>query len=1178
MTRLVEALKEVGQTFELFQRGELGPCDSTPSAVPVPNLVPSSHCRIPAAVPGGVVPTEEKLVIRGLMGMFFDTDKTFLLPPAKGSMQRLKRLHSNNPDGKLLIVGHTDTVGLPDHNLDLSKRRAKNIEAYLKHTVEVWTAYYQPQLLSKQWGTIEDQYMLSVLPEEGPPFYTGKINGITYQQSTKDAITRFQEFTNTKRLEIDDNTTDLLDVDGYAGMETRRELVKAYMERSGDPLPKETPLFTQGCGEFHPEVPTGDGVPEARNRRTEVFFFPDQIVPPMPAGGCQAPGCIEYPQWRNNAGRMIDFTKESGSFEVLVINELTGQPIAEADVKLTGIESYVAQTNGLGEAFFEPLIPGEYTLLTSKDGFKTKTMPVTVASGKAVTHSIDQMQTASFVGESTLSVPGAALMQLLPSGQSQPQARDPNEEEAFFPNEWAASKTARGLHANRFAQIGDNIELSVTNPLDDELSVAELKKLPNKLDEYTISMYIPITLNQFGDVKVTILFAVGTEIRRHGLRNLFANSTDRVLVLVPGVEPSHTVLNRAWGRGITAVMIHQLFIKKYGYAISSWTVDILGAYSTGYRGLNGTIRNFADEPNNLDLRKTTLVVIYDALYRGDPPPKPGHNTHRALEKINVATNKKVLLAVYEVTGAGTPRNGGDTPVPQSLLKQTFGNRYRLLNLKPLRQALFALIYARMFDAAVKDGYFPTSSLPKSLQNLMANLPPRFQVASVDPPVVSSNTSLAAWAATHAVNVAGLQKHLETLRKDKIANSTFLLMGWPVPFIDDILHDGFIPEFGHELLIAPPKSLRLRMSIWAGANKFFPFANSSKIPQKELNTIKDNASGNVDDISLLWQIQNDVEKKNNKSVLKDKVSIGPSSLVGAQDMPQMKKDWKELVNACHGKKIQLLAGFKYVKQENGWREFNEWLDSAVPNPQIDKFAQTLVDFIINELPGCNGISFDIEAVYDKNLAKKSLLIRKQYTRRGDNLKLFYRTVAQKLKDENPDLIVAIALGAKSSDIRAASRGYDDKGQTVFDYRVVFKDDKNKEPIPNIVLRPMGYDLDQTGTLTEQQLMDAHEETIKYALDTVRVPPQQFQLGVSAVHQLPVHNKHNSINLLQVKKRCKLCRKYNVGLVIFSWSNLSSNWKDIDDALNQNFAPSAGQSAAQPFQVPITDLIKAFKVIP
>lgn len=48
--QLGAALEAVGRTFELFQRGELGPCDSTPSAIQVPNLVPPSFCRVPVAV------------------------------------------------------------------------------------------------------------------------------------------------------------------------------------------------------------------------------------------------------------------------------------------------------------------------------------------------------------------------------------------------------------------------------------------------------------------------------------------------------------------------------------------------------------------------------------------------------------------------------------------------------------------------------------------------------------------------------------------------------------------------------------------------------------------------------------------------------------------------------------------------------------------------------------------------------------------------------------------------------------------------------------------------------------------------------------------------------------------------------------------------------------------------
>ncbi len=293
--RLNTALDEVGQTLDLFERSELALCDGTASSSAVPNLVPSTFCRVLARE---VV--EQKPTTRGLVGMFFEHDKTFLLPSAMRSIRLLNDFYKSKPGGELLVVGHTDTTGPQDYNLELSKRRAENVAAYLTDTVETWTSYYQPQPISKQWGTREDQHMLSVLPEGREPFYTDPVDGIP-GPSTTEAVTEFQEFSNADR-----GTS--LQVDGIAGPNTRRELVKAYMELDGTSLPEGTPLFSQGCGEFHPEVPTGDEVNEPQNRRTEMFFFPDKIEPPMPAGGCKAPGCIEYPQWRSRATRTIDFT------------------------------------------------------------------------------------------------------------------------------------------------------------------------------------------------------------------------------------------------------------------------------------------------------------------------------------------------------------------------------------------------------------------------------------------------------------------------------------------------------------------------------------------------------------------------------------------------------------------------------------------------------------------------------------------------------------------------------------------------------------------------------------------------------------------------------------------------------------------------------------------------------
>lgn len=46
-TRLDPALQKASRTFDLWQRRQIGPCAASASAVPVPNLVPSSFCHLP---------------------------------------------------------------------------------------------------------------------------------------------------------------------------------------------------------------------------------------------------------------------------------------------------------------------------------------------------------------------------------------------------------------------------------------------------------------------------------------------------------------------------------------------------------------------------------------------------------------------------------------------------------------------------------------------------------------------------------------------------------------------------------------------------------------------------------------------------------------------------------------------------------------------------------------------------------------------------------------------------------------------------------------------------------------------------------------------------------------------------------------------------------------------------
>jgi len=64
-------------------------------------------------------------------GILFDTDSDCLKPESASVIQAVAKGLEANPNLKLLIEGHTDSVGAAPHNLDLSRRRAEAVKAVL---------------------------------------------------------------------------------------------------------------------------------------------------------------------------------------------------------------------------------------------------------------------------------------------------------------------------------------------------------------------------------------------------------------------------------------------------------------------------------------------------------------------------------------------------------------------------------------------------------------------------------------------------------------------------------------------------------------------------------------------------------------------------------------------------------------------------------------------------------------------------------------------------------------------------------------------------------------------------------------------------------------------------------------------------------------------------------------
>ncbi|RYZ05732.1 MAG: OmpA family protein [Myxococcales bacterium] len=77
------------------------------------------------------VPAAIKKFSGVIRGINFARDKAEIFPGSKPLLDEAAKVMKEFPELKLEISGHTDTQGAREHNLDLSKRRADSVKAYL---------------------------------------------------------------------------------------------------------------------------------------------------------------------------------------------------------------------------------------------------------------------------------------------------------------------------------------------------------------------------------------------------------------------------------------------------------------------------------------------------------------------------------------------------------------------------------------------------------------------------------------------------------------------------------------------------------------------------------------------------------------------------------------------------------------------------------------------------------------------------------------------------------------------------------------------------------------------------------------------------------------------------------------------------------------------------------------
>jgi len=88
--------------------------------------------EIKQTVPGATVVRQgEGILVKFDSGILFDIDKTNLKAAAQSNLHNLAASLKSNPQTNITIIGHTDTTGTADHNMDLSIRRAQSVRSFL---------------------------------------------------------------------------------------------------------------------------------------------------------------------------------------------------------------------------------------------------------------------------------------------------------------------------------------------------------------------------------------------------------------------------------------------------------------------------------------------------------------------------------------------------------------------------------------------------------------------------------------------------------------------------------------------------------------------------------------------------------------------------------------------------------------------------------------------------------------------------------------------------------------------------------------------------------------------------------------------------------------------------------------------------------------------------------------
>lgn len=96
-----------------------------------PRAMQTGQVKVDAAAMAGEIAKHGRVA---LYGIYFDSGKADIKPESKSALDEIGKLLQQDPALKLLVVGHTDSAGEFDYNIELSRRRAQAVvQALVSH-------------------------------------------------------------------------------------------------------------------------------------------------------------------------------------------------------------------------------------------------------------------------------------------------------------------------------------------------------------------------------------------------------------------------------------------------------------------------------------------------------------------------------------------------------------------------------------------------------------------------------------------------------------------------------------------------------------------------------------------------------------------------------------------------------------------------------------------------------------------------------------------------------------------------------------------------------------------------------------------------------------------------------------------------------------------------------------